>query len=158
VRTNDYLPVDVQRKLSRAETAGTVWRVLKGILVAGVVVIMVWTVLAVRATQKTNAPKVDHTLQAANQAKTAATQAKQAAQSAHAAAVQAKAGTELLRDCILPGGKCFARNQADQADVLHQAGQLFTYVALCNDQPGVRGNYQAMNACLITQIRAHGVG
>lgn len=65
---------------------------------------------------------------------------------------------ELIQGCLSPGGKCNQRNQRNQAAVIDQLGQLWTYAGLCLNNPNVPQNTGAQQDCVARLIRENANG
>jgi hypothetical protein len=86
--------------------------------IVGLVVFMVASIVAllyavsvIRGTQQNNAPKIDNTEET----------------------------LKLVKDCVLPGGKCFERGQKQTADAVGSISLRQVAAVACGDQPGTQG-------------------
>jgi hypothetical protein len=61
---------------------------------------------------------------------------------------------QTLTDCLTPGGTCYQRNVANQADVLSTVQRLVVVTQICA-QEGSNRSYSSMQACVATLMEAH---
>jgi hypothetical protein len=124
----------IQPALDRAEKFRALYRVVLGLSIAAVLALTGinavqgnQTLHAIRAQQQANAPKVDEALVAAR---------------------AARRGVAILEDCLTPGGKCYERSQANQADVLDIVTQRFIYVMACSQNTATQTSVTALTRCV----------